>query len=185
MTPGHKTTYHAGDHKSDQAILDERAKRLAMPLADKTAQDTFDVVAFTIGAEKYIIESSYVMEVAKMGAYTPVPGTPNFVTGVTNLRGVILALIDLRKFLTLPARGVTDLTRIIVLGQSKLELGLLAQRVDQSYPLSRSLILETPDNISAGTKKYLKGVTAEAALFLDAKILLDDQRLMIDQETNQ
>src|ERR1700733_9384152 len=79
----------------DQAILQERAKRLAIPLADHTVQNTIDVVTFSIGAEKYIIESQYVMEITKLRAYTPVPGTPSFVVGVTNIRGVVLALIDL------------------------------------------------------------------------------------------
>jgi purine-binding chemotaxis protein CheW len=155
-----------------------------MPSVDKTVGNTIDVVTFSIGAEKYIIESSYVLEIAKLRDYTPVPGTPSFIVGVTNIRGIILALIDLRKFFTLPVRGLTDLTRIVVVGTTELEFGILAQRADQSYPLSQSLLLEAPDSLSAGTRKYIKGVTAEAALFLDAKVLLEDARLKIDEQIN-
>jgi purine-binding chemotaxis protein CheW len=167
--------------KDNQTILQERARRLALPQRESAGGDTIDVVMFSIGVEKYLIESKYILEIAKLRDYTPVPGTPNFVLGLTNIRGTILALIDLRSFFTLPSRGITDLTRVIVLGTTQMEFGILAQRADQSVAISQSQILATPDSISTGTRKFVRGVSADAALFLDAKMLLQEERLTIEQ----
>ena len=167
----------------NQAILAERARRLAVPIADETLQaKTIEVVSFAVGAEKFIVEARYVREIAKLRDYTPVPNTPNFIVGITNIRGLILALVDIAKFFTIPSRGLTDLTRIIVLGHDQFEFGILAATAHDAYRIKETAIKEIPEGVSTNTRKYLKGVTASAELFLDAKILLEDERLIIDQQ---
>jgi purine-binding chemotaxis protein CheW len=161
--------------------LEERARKLALPVGETAHGDTIDVISFSIGSEKYLLESKYILEIAKLRDYTPVPGTPSFILGVTNMRGNIIALIDLRSFFTLPSKGLTDLTRVLVLGTTQMEFGILAQRADQTHSIRQSLILDTPDSISAGTRKFVRGVTADAAIFLDAKALLQEERLTIEQ----
>ena len=165
---------------SETQILEERARRLALPLT-AGEEKSLQVVSFSIGAEKFIIESQYVQEINKLHDYTPVPDTPNFIVGVTNIRGTVLALVDIAKFFTMPSRGITDLTRVIVLGQQQFEFGLLAATAHDALAIEPSDILEVPDGISASTKKYLKGVTAIASLFLDGQLLLSDERLILDQ----
>jgi purine-binding chemotaxis protein CheW len=164
---------------NEQQILEERARRLALPLT-KEEEKSVQVVSFSIGAEKFIIESQYVQEIDKLRDYTPVPDTPNFIVGVTNIRGTVLALVDIAKFFTMPSRGLTDLTRIIILGQREFEFGILAATAHDAFSIDLSDILDVPDGISANTKKYLKGVTANASLFLDGQILLSDERLILD-----
>jgi len=163
----------------EQALLHERAQRLAMPISTAEQGSVVEVVSFSIGSEKFLMDTQFVLEIAKLKEYTPVPGTPDFIVGVTNLRGTILALVELRKFFTLPSRGLTDLTRIIVVGRDKFEFGILAEKAEQTQSLRQALVLDVPDNISSGTAKYLKGVTSDALLYLDAAAIIDDERLYI------
>ena len=163
----------------DQALLDERARRLAIPLEAEEQGTSIDVVSFSIGSAKFLIDTKNVLEIVKLKEYTPVPGTPDFIVGITNLRGTIVALIELRKFFALPSRGLTDLTRIIVVGRDKFEFGILAEKAEQTHSFRQSLVLDVPDNISSGTAKYLKGVTADALLYLNIEAIIDDERMYI------
>jgi purine-binding chemotaxis protein CheW len=165
----------------NDTILQERARRLARPIVDGSQDKTIEVVSFSIGAEKFIVESRYVHEIGKLREYTPVPDTPSFVIGVTNIRGVILAVIDLAKFFTIPSRGITDLPRLIVLGEEQFEFGILAAEAHDTYALEESAILEIPESVSSATRKYLRGITADAYLFIDVRTLIDDERLTINQ----
>jgi len=111
-------------------VLAERARRLARVPADPLrGEEVLELVGFVLGGERYGIESRFVCEVARLSRLTPVPGTPAFVLGITNLRGEILALFDLRHLLGVTADGITDLGRIVVLGVHRREFGLLADKL--------------------------------------------------------
>src|SRR5471032_258555 len=73
-----------------KAIMDARARRLApMPAASRPPDANVSVVLFGLGRERYAIEARFVREVVRFADFTPVPGTPEFVVGVANLRGMV------------------------------------------------------------------------------------------------
>src|SRR5207302_8831124 len=106
-----------------RALLEERARALARPPAAAPAGDALQVVAFALANERYGIETRHVREVVRLTDYTPVPGAPDFLLGVMNLRGEVLAVIELRKFLGVATRGVSDLSRVLVVGGDRAEFG--------------------------------------------------------------
>ena len=57
------------------------------------------------------------------------PCTPPFILGIINVRGQILAVIDLKRFFNLPDKGLSDLNKVIILRRGGLEVGLLADAV--------------------------------------------------------
>jgi purine-binding chemotaxis protein CheW len=165
-----------------QAILQERARALARPPAEKpAASELLQVVTFALGDEHYALEARHVREVVRFTAYMPVPGTPSFLVGVCNLRGDILAVIDLRQFFGVAARGVTDLSRILVLGGDRPEFGVLADTVHEVLALRVADVLEPPATVAGIGREYLRGVTGNALIVLDGAVLLQDRRLFIDQ----
>src|SRR6266446_5169387 len=100
-----------------QEVMDARALLLAQtPAGEAQTVATFEVIVFTLANERYAIETCHVREVIRFSDFTPLPGAPEFLVGVTNLRGHILAVVDLRKFFGVAARGLTDLSRVLVLG---------------------------------------------------------------------
>ncbi len=178
-------TEEAGKPSPERArqVLAERARTLArVPTQAAGAGDMLEVITFTLAGESYGLETGHVREVLRLTEYTPVPGAPDFLLGVLNLRGEILAVIDLRRFLGAAARGVTDLARVIVLGGERAEFGVLADSVLEVRALPREQVLAPPGSVAGVGRQYLRGVTAEALIVLDAGILLQDGRLYIDQE---
>jgi purine-binding chemotaxis protein CheW len=163
--------------------MDERARALArVPPTAPAAGETIEVVVFELAKESYAIETLYVSEVVRLADFTPVPGTPEFLVGVTNLRGAILAVVDLRRFLNLPAKGLTDLSRVVVLGRDRPELGLLADVAHEVTPIRLDAVLEPPESVAGIGREYLRGVTARGLILLDGARLLADPRLVIAQD---
>ncbi|OHD21236.1 MAG: hypothetical protein A2064_10590 [Spirochaetes bacterium GWB1_66_5] len=164
-------------------ILRERAKALAMPPWEqrvKGAQEWIDIVEFGLANETYAIETTFVREVYPLQELTPLPGTPPFVSGIINVRGQILSVMDIKKFFDLPEKGLTDLHKVIVIRQGGMELGILADEVFgvRSLPIEEiGLPLLTLMGIRA---EYLRGVTKEAVVILDAAKMLADPKIVVN-----
>jgi len=77
------------------------------------------------GGEHYALPVTGVREVAKLGHLTPVPGAPPAVLGVWNLRGDVMAVIDLAALLGLQSAGAQD--RIVVVEDGERRGGLAVE----------------------------------------------------------
>jgi purine-binding chemotaxis protein CheW len=159
-------------------LLVARARQLSqVPDEPARAGQLLELVGFELAGERYGIESRFVLEVARLTRFTPVPGTPPFVLGVTNLRGEILALFDLRSLLGIVAEGVTDLGRIVVLGESRREFGFLADVASEVLSVPVASLAQTQ---TAWGRAYVRGVTPDGLIVLSGEALLKDPRLTID-----
>jgi purine-binding chemotaxis protein CheW len=173
---------HGLSPEKARAVMEERARALArVPAAPARAGEGIEVVVFALAEERFAVETRHVREVVPFTDYTPLPGAPDFLVGVTNLRGYLLAVIDLRKFFNLPPRGLTDLSRAVVLGGDHAAFGVLADAAYEVTTLRTDEILEAPGSVAGVAREYLKGVTAQALVVLDGAVLLQDARLFIDQ----
>jgi purine-binding chemotaxis protein CheW len=165
------------------AILKARAKALAREQEpDQCEQDRLEVIEFVLADEKYAVESSFVREVYPFREFTPIPGAPLFVLGVTNVRGQIVSVVDLKKFFGLPEKGLTDLSKTILISDGEMEFGLLADTVlGLRHILLRDLQATLPTLTGARTE-FLKGVTPARVAVLDSARLLSDQRMLVDEK---
>jgi purine-binding chemotaxis protein CheW len=158
------------------------------PLALATSE-TVDLLLFRLGGERYGLEVTGVREIYPLERLTPVPRTPPFVAGVFSARGRILSVIDLRAFFGLPAVGLSDQTKIMVVAPTDLtselaalEVGLLADEVIDVMTL-RQEDIEPPLTASGGNRAdYIQGITADLLVVLNLKTLLNDQRLIVHEE---
>ncbi|OYW02490.1 MAG: chemotaxis protein CheW, partial [Acidobacteria bacterium 37-65-4] len=87
------------------------------------------MLEFSLAYERYALETSMIREVLPLRELTPLPCIPPFILGIINLRGQILAIVDLKRFFNLPANGLSDLNKVIVLRHRRLEVGILADAV--------------------------------------------------------
>ena len=154
-----------------------RARLLArVPPEPPRAGEMLELVVFVLAGERYGIESRLVREVARLTRFTPVPGTPSFVLGVTSLRGEILALFDLRQLLGVVASGVTDLARIVVLGENRREFGILADSASEIVCIPRAGLAQTD---AAWGRAHVRGVSPEGLIVLSGEALLADPQLTV------
>jgi purine-binding chemotaxis protein CheW len=165
-----------------RALLDQRARELARaPAAALRADEVLDVVAFDLAGERYAIEAHHVCEVSRLGEVARVPGAPGHLAGVLNRRGEVLPVFDLRVLLGLSTPAATERSRILVLGDARAELGVLADEVREVRRLRRAEVLEAAGTqVQGAVRQHVLGVTAAALVVLDGAALLRDPRLFID-----
>lgn len=158
-----------------RAVLDARARALARPLA-AAPTGQLDVLTFELARERYGIESRYVQAVFPLRQISPLPGASAPIHGVTGWRGDLLTVLELRAMLGLPLDSLNDLARVIVLGHPRPVFGILADAVHTIVPVELAGLHPVT---SGAHQKYLRGVTADALLILDATELLH----LLDSET--
>lgn len=164
-------------------ILRERACLLARePDDQRPSAGCLDVVEFLLAYEHYGIESSYVREVYPLRELTALPGTPPFVLGVTNVRGQILSVMDIKRFFDLPDKGLTDLNKIIIVRTEAMELGILADAILGMRVVAREELQSSLPTLTGIRAEYLRGVTKERLVVLDMDRMLSDNEIIVDQQ---
>jgi len=164
-----------------RAIMDARARKLAQRPAPPATAEQLALAVFQLASERYAIELRWIREVVRLTDYTPVPGTPDSIVGLTNLRGEIVAVVDLRRLFQLATPGLSDLSRLVVLGEIRGELGVLVDSAHGTTTISAADVLAAPPGVAGIAGACVRGVTRDAMIVLDGQALLADQRLVIDQ----
>ena len=163
-------------------VLRNRAKRLAQEVETTPADRGLDVLEFALAYESYAFETAYVREVCPLHDLTPVPCTPPHLCGIVNLRGQILAVLDVKRLFGLPENRLVDRHHIIVLHKDQEDVGILADAIHgvQAVPL-RDIQRALP-TLTGIRAEYLRGVTPERLVILDAARLMADQKLIVYEE---
>jgi purine-binding chemotaxis protein CheW len=158
---------------ADAQAMHERAQQLARPLAAPTTAtpDTLRTLVFTLGTERYSWPVYSVKAIAEIERLTPVPSTPAYYAGVTNFRGRILSVMDLRIYMNLaPLREQPHY--MIIIDGANLEIGVLATDVFDVLSVKRSSLVP-----AAGLDvELITGVMPDGLTVLDAESLLRRER---------
>jgi purine-binding chemotaxis protein CheW len=86
--------------------------------------DTVRACIFLLAGERFAVDVASAREVAVLEDVTVVPRGPAHLIGVTNLRGYILPVLDVRPLLGLPARPVAAGTRVLVVEVGAVQAGM-------------------------------------------------------------
>ena len=166
--------------RDEQRILHERAHALAgEPAAETEPGGTIEVVVFDLVGEHYGIALLSVREVCSLKELTPVPCTPAFVLGIINLRGEIHTVIDLKKFFDLPESGISELNKILILESGDMRLGILADAIQGVRTVRLAEMEPSLPTLTGIRADYLRGVTNERLIVLDAARILSDEHLLV------
>jgi len=164
-------------------VLKDRAIKLAREAAEENAaEETMEVVEFLLAHERYGIESRYVREIYPLKELTPVPCTPSFVLGIINVRGQILSVIDVKKFFDLPEKGLTNRNKVIILQNDGMEFGILADVIAGTKSLRLTELQSDLPTLTGIRAEYLKGLTDERVVILDAEKLLSAENIIVHEE---
>jgi len=122
-------------------------------------KEELQLVIFKIGNEEFGVPINQVREIVRLIQITPVPRAPSFIEGVVNLRGQVLAVIDLAKKLNLKSNPRSEKTRIIVVEVDNNTVGMIVDEVTEVLKLPSENVKETPEVIATQIKQeYLKGI---------------------------
>lgn len=167
--------------ETERDILKKRAQELARePESDEDAAGTIETVEFDLADERYAFPLAQVRTVSVLRELTPVPCTPPFVVGIINLRGEIRTVIDLKKFFDLPARGISELNKIIIIEHGDLQLGILADAIRGVREIPPGELQPSLPTLTDVRADYLRGITSDRLVVLDAAKLLSDPRILVE-----
>ncbi|USD65997.1 chemotaxis protein CheW [Vibrio sp. SCSIO 43136] len=136
-------------------------------------------VTFQLEDETYGINVMQVREVLRYTEIAPVPGAPDYVLGIINLRGNVVTVIDTRSRFGLMEGEITDNTRIIVIESEHQVIGILVDSVAEVVYLRSSEIDTTPSVGTDESAKFIQGVSNRDGKLL---ILVDLNKLLSDEE---
>ncbi len=136
-------------------------------------------VAFSLAGEVFALPVAPIQEVVRVASITRVPHAPKPIRGVTNRRGRVIPVIDLRMRIDLPAAELSRASRIIVVSSRGRLLGLLVDAVHQVVHIDLERVQPPPDDVMTVQSDYLSGV-----YHLDDQLilLLDIDRALIVQQ---
>lgn len=120
-----------------------------------------EVLEFSLGTENYALDINIVREIVEMMPITIIPRAPAHITGVINLRGEIVNIVNLNTFLKIPVRPITRDQKIIVLMPEAAggnNVGMIVDNVSSVTEISASQVDCMSDTIVGNDAKYIKGI---------------------------
>lgn len=163
----------------------------AQPKPEEVKEEIVHLIVFKLGAEFYAIKIDQVKEVTITPEVTRMPRTPVFVKGVTNIRGDIIALIDLEKRFGIRPSPISEMDTLhkdqsytLVIEAKDYNIGVEVKEMPQSLKLGMSKLDKAPSFLqdSKVQENYIEGIAK-----IDNKliIVLDMLRILTGDEIMQ
>lgn len=141
--------------------------------------EELQLVVFRLANEEFGLDISQVREIIRMQEVTPMPKAPEFITGVLNLRGQIVAVMDLAQRFGIKDSLRTDVTRIIIVEVGDSKIGLIVDEVPEVIRMPLNDMEPTPAMIESKVHaEFIKGV----GKFQDRLIIVLDAGSILSKE---
>lgn len=169
----------------DALALDEApvADALVTDAPAPAASRSQRLVLFGVAGAMYGVPETFVTEVARVPAVTSVPHVPHWLRGVTNLRGDIISVVDLRSFIglegTSPYTGRLVVVRLI---DEEFSAGLLVDGVEQIAAVALDDVRPPAGPVEGALAPYLTGVAQMGERLVS---VLDLERLLRSADVRQ
>lgn len=139
-----------------------------------------EVVVFNLASERCAVESGYVREVHPLTEVTPLPCTPPCIVGVVNVRGDILAIVDLAVLFDLKAPRSEPLTNIIVVEYADRVFGILADASTETATVAVDEVGAVQASAGGLPVMAIRGITKDRVVVLDLPGIAADPRLLVN-----
>lgn len=116
------------------------------------------IVVFELGSEYFGVNIASVQSIIKLQPITQLPHAPGFVEGVTNLRGNVLPVIDLRKRFGLSLQEADKHTRIMVVSVDQTEVGMIVDGVSEVLTVPEQAVEPTPSITTTVDSTFIAGI---------------------------
>ncbi|GAB3215269.1 chemotaxis protein CheW [Pseudaeromonas pectinilytica] len=151
-------------------------------VAQNVAEEVLQWVTFQLDRETYGINVMQVQEVLRYTEIAAVPGAPDYVLGIINLRGNVVTVIDTRSRFGLQPAEVSDNSRIVIIEAEKQVIGIMVDSVAEVVYLRASEIDVAPSVGTEESAKFIQGVSNRDGELL---ILVDLNKLLSDDEWDE
>jgi purine-binding chemotaxis protein CheW len=146
---------------------------------EKVSREEIQMLTFALDNVSYGVNVHQVREVKNFEGVTPVPYAPEYVKGVTNLRGEVIPVIDLRKRFGMADKKGAEDTGIMVIVQDKHPIGVMVDSVMDVLTLPKKDIESSPDRMTTDKSDAVLGVAKHDK---DLIIMLDLMKIVSKNE---
>lgn len=150
---------------------------------EDVGEDEIQLVIFSIEDEEFAAEINQVKEIISLEKMTRVPSAPMFISGVINLRGKLITVVDLHKRLGFERTKDIENSKIII---SDLKNGVLGMMVDDVIEVARvkESSIEPPPPMSAGKidSDYITGIAKMRDRLI---VILDLEDVLVDEDIQE
>jgi purine-binding chemotaxis protein CheW len=115
-------------------------------------------VVFKVGEVEYVLPAADVVELESFAGATRIPGAPPHVAGLVQIRGKVIAVVDLRARFGLPAAERTLDSRVIVVRQGERLVGLLADSARDVVKIGPEEFRRPPEIVSDETEGFVDSI---------------------------
>lgn len=152
-------------------------------MADKLISEQY--ITFTLGEEEYAMPITIVEEIVKVEDLIPVPKAKPYFSGVMDIRGKVVNMIDLAKKLGIKELNEIDQTppdRAIIVNVFKKPTGILVDKVSHVIHLPSTSIDPPPPSVKGISSRYIVGVGKKDNRFI---ILIDIEKIMSSEDVSE
>lgn len=156
----------------------DRVQELAESISRAEFSDGDDeehLVIFSLGKELYGVAIHSVESIIKLQAITEVPHAASFILGVTNLRGTVVPVLDLRRRFNMACCENTPNTRIVIINAEGSKVGIVVDEVTEVLKVSRNSIQPPPAMSTTVESAFINGI---ARINNRLVILLDLEKVL-------
>jgi purine-binding chemotaxis protein CheW len=137
------------------------------------------LVVFELADEHYGLDITSVESIIKMQAITKMPHALSFVEGITNLRGTVVPVMDLRRRFGVESKKEDRETRIVVTNINRMQVGIIVDAVSQVLRIQDEAIEPPPPMATTVNSAFILGI---AKLEGQLVILLDLEKILSVEE---
>jgi purine-binding chemotaxis protein CheW len=121
---------------------------------DKSSQ----LLCVRIGDQEFALGIQAIREIRGWISSTPLPHAPSYIKGMINLRGSVLAIIDLAERLGLPSQEPSATSVVVVIETGDRVIGLLVDAVSDIITATEEMRQVAPETGSAASREYIEGL---------------------------
>ena len=165
-----------GLNKSYMGSVDLSVEELEEMNLELTHSEGAQLITFILGEEKYGLD---ILKVRELISYpeglTQIPGMPDFIVGMFNLRGLVIPVMDLRKKFGMASEELHEYSVIIIVQVEEKNIGLIVDSVADVIFIKEEDIQETTEMAVRVDIKFIKGVAKtkdEMVILMDIEHLL-------------
>lgn len=163
-------------HVPAQAVSEQEAVKGKSPSdsvsktakPEETISGIIELLTFQLAAEEFAFRISEVEEILIPQQITMVPKAPDYILGITSVRGKVMPVLDLKKRLSIKDNGASGKVRkkILMLKGPKGRIGIMIDRINGVIRIDESDIAEPPAHLSESDLMFVGGVVLYNGRFI-------------------
>lgn len=172
---------HFLDAQLKRSILRRRAVQLARPIEKPDVPPGAQYVVFLLSNQKFACDVRFVDEVFQVKSVLPIPGTPQYIVGLSSLRGTLIAIVDLKHLCNLHERAVMGSDKTLVMRNDDLRIGVMTDDVvGLDYIADVELQNDSP-LVSHIPSQFVNGITSSGIIVLNCDTLFSMEALEVNE----